>query len=537
MSAEAETYHTHWFYRIRPLSILAGVIALLAGIPLLFVLIEGLSLPFADWVKLWDHRLPELLWNTLSLSALVAIVCFILGVSTAWIVTRREFFGRRVAIWLLVLPMAIPTYVFAHIYTHLSQDDGWLGSSWKFIFSDLVPIPNIYNMGGVVLILSLATFPYVFLLVRSAMQNSNRNLEEAARIHGYTAFQVFWKVNIPLLRPAIAAGLAFVVLHVLSDFGAVSMLRYQTFTLAIYNQMDGRFNYQTAAGLSLVLVGLSITFFLVDRFFRQRQRFFSMGGQIRRTKLRQASRGELILIWLWIGLISLHAFILPLLWLIAWSWRSLWQHGIGAELWSYTANSIIVAFFAAIVATLVALPIALYHKKHNNLLSQFYLQLSSVGFVLPGPVVALGILSFVLLQLPFIYGGFLVLIMALVVRFLPLAIQTEEAAIQQLTPNIEQAARSLGANAYESLRHIVLPLLRGGLSSAWVLVFIDALKELPATLLLRPVGFDTLAVRIWIEASEEMLELAAPAALLLIIGTLPAIWIIMIKQQQHQHSP
>jgi len=175
----------------------------------------------------------------------------------------------------------------------------------------------------------------------------------------------------------------------------------------------------------------------------------------------------------------------------------------------------------------VALPIALYHTRWRSFLSNVFLKLSSVGFVLPGPVVALGVLVFIVTQLPLLYGGFMALVIALCIRFLPLAVQSQESAMQQLTPSIEQAGRVLGAGPLENLWRVTLPMIRGGMISAWVLVFIDVLKELPATLILRPIGFDTLPVRIWIEASEEMLELAAPAALMLVLASIPALWVMM----------
>ncbi|MBN4078752.1 iron ABC transporter permease, partial [Gammaproteobacteria bacterium AH-315-C21] len=174
----------------------------------------------------------------------------------------------------------------------------------------------------------------------------------------------------------------------------------------------------------------------------------------------------------------------------------------------------------------IALPVGLFHTRIKSRLSSACLYFSSVGFVLPGPVVALGIISFAVFALPALYGGLTLLVLALVIRFLPLAVQSQEAAMQQLTPSIEQAGRVLGAGPLENLKRVILPMIRGGMASAWVLVFIDSIKELPATLLLRPVGFDTLPVRIWIEASEEMLELAAPAALIIVIATIPAIWLM-----------
>lgn len=504
----------------------AGIVVLLASIPLAFVLYSSAQLPATRWSGLWTSRLPELLGNTLWLAVLVALGSFILGVSSAWLIARRDFAGRNLAGWLLILPLTIPTYVSAHIYTTLLEEDGWLGRLWKDIFGADSVIPDLYNVGGVALVLSLSGFSYVFLLVRAALMRSSKTLEDAARIHGQTPVGVFHHITLPLMRPAIVAGLAVVVLHVLSDFGAVSMLRFQTFTLSIYLQMSGRFDHQAAAGLSLVLVLLSLTFLILERVFRSRQRFYA-SGHSKLVEPKPASAGEQVLIWLWLGVIVLLSVGLPLLWMVVWSWDA-WSKGlISSEFWQYARNSGIASFSAATLTVAVAFPVALYQARRHNLLSNSFVQMSNVGFVLPGPVVALGVTTFMLAILPFAYGTLAALVMALIIRFLPLAVQSQEAAMQQLTPSIEQAGRVLGAGPLENLWRVTLPMIRGGMISAWVLVFIDVLKELPATLLLRPIGFDTLPVRIWIEASEEMLELAAPAALILVIGTLPALWIMM----------
>jgi len=519
-------YRRFNYYSLKPSlrGSLALLVVLVAIIPLLYVFLSSMQLDLQGWKDLWTGRLPGLLWNTLSLSILVAIGSAILGISAAWWVTRREFAGRRLAIWLMVMPLTIPTYVFANIYSNLLEENGWLGRAWHLVFA--TPPPELFNLFGVAFVLTLAGFSYVFLLVQDALSRSQQNLEEAARIQGATPFQVFYRVNLPLLRPAIAAGLAVVVLHVLSDFGAVSMLRFQTFTLSIYLQMNGRFDFQAAAGLSLVLVSLSLTFLILERFFRNRQRYYGT-SQASRYKPRKATAFETSMIWFWLGLIMLFAFILPFAWMLAWSWDAWMDDLIDEEFWGYVRNSMGVSFAAATLTVIAALPVALYHARQRHFVSQSFLHASSVGFVLPGPVIALGILAFVLANMPMLYGGIIVLIVAMVVRFLPLAINAQESAAQQLTPSIELAARSLGASAIETLRKVTLPMIRGGMISAWVLVFIDTLKELPATLILRPTGFDTLPVRIWIEASEEMLELAAPAALMLVIGTLPIIWFLM----------
>lgn len=512
----------------------AVLVTLCAAIPLLFVVYSSIQLPAGRWSVLWSNRLPGLLWNTLSLAGLVAIGTLVLGISSAWLVARRNFPGRRLAVWLMVLPLAIPSYVFAHIYTELFEPDGWLGSAWQTVFADVIAIPDIYSMGGAALVLTLGGFSYVYLLVRASLLYSSRTLEEAARMQGASPTEVFWRVNLPLLRPAIAAGLAVVVLHVLSDFGAVSMLRVQTFTLSIYLQMSGRFDYQSAAGLSLVLVLLSLTFLVVERYFRRRQRYYSSGVLHSHVELQQASLRETLLVWAWLGLITLFALLLPLAWMLTWTWHAIEHHMLDAVFWGYAGNSLLVSGLAATLALLAALPVALLHARRHSLLSHTCVQLASVGFVLPGPVIALGFLTFVLAWVSPLYGGLALLVMALAFRFLPLSIQSQEAALQQLTPAIEQAGRMLGAGPLENFRRVVLPMIQGGMATAWVLVFIETLKELPATLLLRPTGFDTLPVRIWIEASEEMLELAAPAALMLVLGALPAVW-IMLRGELHMH--
>jgi iron(III) transport system permease protein len=501
----------------------------MATIPLLFVAYNSLQLSASQWSGLWGSRLPMLLGNTLSLALLVGVICLLLGVSSAWLLARREFVGRRLAIWLLVLPLAIPTYVFAHIYTVLLEPDAWLGQAWQAIVGSGATI-DIYNLGGTAMVLALATFSYVFFLAYSSIIESRRSLDDAARIHGASKIDVFRCITLPMMRPALAAGLAVVVLHVLSDFGAVSMLRYQTFTSSIYLQMSGRYDYQSAAALSLILVMMSLTFLVLERFFRSKQRYFA-GAQTRYLKRKPASMGEVLLIWAWLGLIILFAFIIPLSWMVVWTAKALAGGMISSKFWGYAFNSGVVSFGAATVAVIAALPIGLFHSRLRSWLSNTYIQLSSVGFVLPGPVIALGVITFMIVAMPNLYGSLLALIFALVVRFLPLAIQAQESALQQLTPSIELAGRIHGAGPFENLYRVILPMIRNGMITAWVLVFIDVLKELPATLMLRPVGFDTLPVRIWIEASEEMLELAAPAALTLVIGTLPVLYIMMRSQR------
>ena len=473
--------------------------------PVVFVVWSGAQLDAAAWQSLWSARLPRLFANTLSLAAWVALGALIVGVSTAWLVARFDFPGRGLAVWLMALPLAIPSYVLAYLYTELS--------------------PAFYGMAGAVVVLTIAGFPYVFLLALASLSSQSRSLDDAARTAGLSSAARFFRVTLPMLRPALAAATAIVVLHTLADFGAVSLLRVQTFTLAVYQQMTGRFDYHGAAGLSIVLVTLTLTLLVIERFFRRRQRHHARAG---RTAHRRRLRGaSLAGAWAWLGLVAMVSVGIPVAWMVLGAVEAIARGVVGPEFIGYARNSVVAATGAAATALVLALPVAWYHARRPGVASASALQVASVGFVLPGPVVALGVLVAVVLLAGPVYGTLAALVAALTIRFLPLAVQTQESSLQQLTPSVFQAARTLGAGALETLTRVGLPMMRRGLAVAFVLVFIDALKELPATLLLRPVGFDTLAVRIWIESSEEMLHLAAPAALTLVAASLPAIWLIV----------
>lgn len=479
--------------------------AALAAVPLAFVAWSAAQLDTGAWQALWSARIPRLFANTLSLAAWVALGTLVVGVGAAWLVARFEFPGRAVAVWLMVLPLAIPSYVFAYLYTELS--------------------PVFYGMAGAAFVLTLASFPYVFLLALAALSAHSPSLEDAARSAGLMPVERFRRVTLPLLRPALVAASAIVVLHTLADFGAVSLLRVQTFTLAVYQQMTGRFDNQGAAGLSIVLVTLTVTLLVVERFFRRRQRYHARGARPpRRARLHG---WRLAGAWVWLGSVAAVSIGVPLAWMAAGTVEAFGQGVVGAQFLGYARNSVVAAALAAAAALALALPVAWYHARRPGWTSNAALQVASVGFVLPGPVVALGVLVAAVAFAGPLYGTLVALVIALTIRFLPLAVQSQESGMQQLTPSVLQVARSLGAGPFETLVRVVLPMMRRGFVVAFVLVFIDALKELPATLLLRPVGFDTLAVRIWIESSEEMLQLGAPAALMLVAASLPAIWLVL----------
>lgn len=503
----------------------AGAICL----PLFFVSYIALTADASVWSRLWNTRIPELLWNTGTLAFSVSIGTFLLGVSLAWLVVRYEFPGRSVWEWALVLPLAMPTYVLAYIYTYLLGTGGPLEQAWQWLTGPQARVFPPHSFAGATLVMTLDTFPFVYLLTRAALLNFNVSYEEVARACGVSRMGVWLRVTLPLLRPAIVAGLSLVILYVVSDFGAVSLLRYQTFTYAVYQQVTGRYDQAAGAVLSLFLVLFALIFLLAERWFRQQSRFYQTTGRYR-APARKA-RGPLgtLLITGYLTVVLGASFGLPALLLLQWTVSTAAQGAIDVRFFGFIWNSVLLSGIAATAAVLLGTPLAYLANRWPSKLNVLCFQAAYAGYVLPGPVGALALLVLVSHLAPFWYGTILVLIFAYIVHFLPAGLQTMEPALEQVTPNLEEAARSLGLGTLGTLRRVTLPLVKSGFIAAWVLMFLQCMKELPATLLLRPVGFDTLAVRVWLEASEEYFQLAAPSALLIVIMALPALLLLVSK--------
>lgn len=506
--------------RIAPssLSLIAVLVAGLLSLPLLSLVSLALSAQPSLWSRLWKTRIPELLSNTVWLAAGVSAGTLVLGVSLAWLVARCDFPGRRLWEWALALPLSMPTYVLAYVYSYLLGTGGPL------------PLFSPHSYAGAVLVMTLDTFPFVYLLARAALLNFNVSYEEVAQACGVSRLNTLFRVTLPLIRPAIVAGLSLVVLYVVSDFGAVSLLRYQTFTYAVYQQMTGRYDQAAAAVLSLLLVLLALIVFATERWFRRKSRFYQTGGRYRTAPRKACGAIGTLLITIYLALVLGAAFGLPAFLLAKWTISTIAGGALDSRFFGFVWNSTVLSGLAATVAVMLGTPLAYLAARRPSRLNEWCLQAAYAGYVLPGPVAALSILMMFSHLAPFWYGSVLVLIVAYVVHFMPAGLQSIEPALQQVTPNLEEAARSLGCGPYQSLRAVTLPLVRSGFIVAWVLMFLQCMKELPATLLLRPVGFDTLAVRVWLEASEEYYQLAAPSALLIVLMTLPALWLLISKE-------
>ncbi len=502
---------------IPPLQVFAVATAGLLALPLLYVGFLALSADPAVWTRLWATRIPELLTNTVSLAVAVSLATCALGVSLAWLVVRFDFPGRSIWEWALVLPLAMPTYVLAYVYTFILGTGGPL------------PLFPPHGFAGATLVMTLDTFPFVYLLSRAAWLNLNVSFEEVAQACGASPLETLRRVTLPLLRPAIVAGLALVILYVVSDFGAVSLLRYQTLTYAVYQQMTGRYDYTAAGILSLLLVVIALVFLIAERWFRRKSRFYQTTGRYRVPKRRRCGPLGTLVATGYLMTVLGAAFLVPAALLIRWSLSAIAQGAVDVRFFGFIWNSTVLSGLAATCAVAIGIPLAYLAARHPSQFNLACLQAAYAGYALPGPVAALALLVLFSQTAPFWYGSVIILVLAYVVHFLPAGLQALEPALQQVTPNLEEAARSLGLGMCETLQQVTLPLVRNGIVAAWVLMFLQCMKELPATLLLRPVGFDTLAIRVWLEASEEYYQLAAPPALLIVALSLPALKLLVSK--------
>nr|WP_232735852.1 iron ABC transporter permease [Alteribacter populi] len=493
--------------------------AFVMAVPIVYVVWQSLFAGADRWMRLLDERIPGLLWNTLSLTGMVTLFAVIIGVSLAWFVNRTNLPGRKTWQWLLALPLVIPPYVGAVTYIIVAGPTGWLRDWWRdseWLVSLFGEYPiTIYSFWGVFFVLTMFTYPYVFLIASASLRKMNRNYEEVARSQGMNTRQIFWKVNLPFLRPAIGAGAILIALYVLSDFGAIAMLRYNTFTAAIYYQM-GSFDTLSATVLSVVLIGLTLIILWGESITRRRQKYYQTTNTYKAPDTLSLGR------WKWPTLIYVSAIfflsvIVPIGVLIYWSVQGVTHGAIDWDFWKYAWNSIRVSGLAALFCMTLALPIIYMKSRYPSVLTNVIDKLSYSGYALPGVIVALGIIFIFSQYFTFLYNTYYLIAIAFVVRFLPQAMQAGEASLSLISPRMDEAARSLGYPPWKVMVKIIIPSILPGVLAGGALVFVSSIKELPATLLLRPAGFDTLAVRIWVDTSEAIYYTAAPAALLIIL--------------------
>ncbi len=460
-----------------------------------------------------------LLARSMLFAAVVTLVAALIALPLAWLTTRTDLPGRRLIAFLAPMPLAVPSYVGALVAISAFSPRGLLQQALAPF--GVEAIPSIYGFGGAAAVLALVTYPYLLLTLRPAIEALDPRLEELSRTFGYGRWTTFRRVIFPHLRPALASGGLLVMLYALSDFGTPSLMRFDSFTRVIYLRYQSSFERGEAAALALVLAVLALTIVALEVASRGNARYDSAHGQ--RWRPATVALGA----WKWAALAFVAvvlglALVLPAAVLLYWLARSADTAGVAAGLTEAFRGSVLGASLAALAATAVALPIALLSVRHPRwLLTRPIEVLAYTGYALPGLVIALA-LVFVSIHFGSLYQSLAILVAAYVLLYLPQAIGAARVRLLQVRPSMEEAARGLGRHPIAVLRTITLPLAGRGILAGSALVFLSTMKELPVTLLLSPIGFRTLATRVWGAASESFFAQAAlPALLLIALSAIP----------------
>ncbi|MCZ6686519.1 MAG: iron ABC transporter permease [Gammaproteobacteria bacterium] len=500
------------------------------------------------WPHLLEFVLPRVLSNTFWLVLGVAILTTILGTGLAWLTAICEFPGRGVFAWALLLPLAIPGYVLGFVAIGLLEYAGpvqgflreWLGpGSW---------LPPIRSRAGIIVVLSLTLYPYVYLVARGAFLTQGKRVLEVAQSVGFNSVQGFFKVALPMARPWIAGGVMLVVMETLADFGTVSVFNYDTLTTAIYHAWFGLFSVRAALQLASFLVMGVFIVVVVERWLRTRARYHP-GKSPPGGRIRLGARNR----WLGFaccGLVLSLAFLLPFTQLLIWAWRDVVTGGLDLRFWGFAWRSVSLSLTAAGTITVAALLLNYAMRLDPHPLSHLAGRIATLGYAMPGTVLAIGIfvpLAFVNNQLQaildFLFAanapqltlqtGLATMLLAYLVRFLAVAHQPVAANMLRITPAIDESVRVLGVSGWASLRRVHFPMLKTGLLTAFALAFVDLMKEMPITLMTRPFGWETLAVRVFEMTSEGQWQQAAlPACAIVLVGLLPVV--ILTRRSDHE---
>ena len=530
-------------------------------VPLITVLASLLSFQGEIWSHLASTVLPRYIQNSSYLALGVAVGVATLGISTAWLVSMCQFPGRRIFEWALLLPLAAPAYLLAYVYTEffeyygpvqrLIRSLGGWDSAADYWF------PSVRSLGGAIVMLSLVLYPYVYLLTKVSFAEQGQKTLEASRSLGRNPWQSFWVVALPLARPSIMAGLALALMETLNDFGTVKFFGVDTFTTGIYRTWFGLGERLGATQLAAILLLIMFSLLLAERWSRRQAQYYqaSQGaGQAPSTYSLKGLRA--IVAWVTCALPITLGLLLPGGLLVQMAIVN-WQVSVDRQFWNLMGHSLSLALGTAGLALLLSLILAYGLRLNPHGLVKGSVRLVGMGYAVPGAVIAVGLLLPVSWldqglqflqtldlgwgpiprsQAVFLSGSVAVLVVAYLVRFLAVSLGAVESSLSRISPSLDQASRSLGLGPTGTLVRVHLPLLRSGLLTAVMLVFVDVMKELPATIVLRPFNFDTLAIQVYQYAADERLaEAAAPALSILLAGLLPVIvlsWQIVAQRQQ-----
>ena len=515
-------------------------------LPLSVLALSWQNIDLQIWSHLWDTQMPRLLGNTLTLVVGVGCGVTVIGVSLAWLTSLCEFPGRRWLDWALMLPFAIPAYVLAFVFVGLLDFAGPVQSLLREWFGSGLRLPRVRSTGGVIIVLVLVFYPYVYLLARTAFLAQGKGLMEAARMLGQSPWQAFWRVALPVARPAIGAGVALALMETLADFGAVAVFNFDTFTTAIYKTWYGFFSLSSAAQLASLLLLAVMLVLYGER--RARGQDHAANERPRGQALYRLSGLKAWLASGWCALVFACAFVVPMLQLIAWCWQR-GRFDLDERYRELILHTLYLGAMAALITVTVALLLAFARRQAPTPGIRAGVAVANLGYALPGSVLAVSLMlafSFLDRELvvplsgwlggagrPLLLGSVAALLVAYLVRFIAVAYGPLESSLARIRPSLPEASRSLGVGGPRLFFKVYLPLLLPGALSAALLVFVDTLKEMPATLLMRPFDWDTLAVRVFEMTSEgEWARASLPALTLVLVGLLPVIGLIRRSARQ-----
>lgn len=496
--------------------------AVIVLLPVVYLVLRAASAGGETWELLFRARTLEILLRTLSLVIAVTAASLVISLPLAWLTTRTDLPFRRVWAVLTVLPLVIPSYVAGLVVIAALGPRGVLQQALQGFFG-LERLPEIYGFPGAMLSITLISYPYILITLQSSLRGLDPSLEEASHSLGYGEWSTFRRVTLPLLLPGLATGSLLVALYTLRDFGAVSLLRYETFTWAIYLQYQTSFDRLVAAALSLVLVVIAILILIIEIRTRGTGRYHrSTAGTVRPPADVQLGP------WRWPALafcsaVVFFSLLMPLVVLGYWFIPGLSSGETVGSVLSYALNSGYVSAIAAVIIAAIAIPVAILAVRYPGLLSLLVERSTYMGFALPGIVVALALVFFGANYATPIYQTMILLVVAYVTLFIPEAVGSIRSSLLQVSPSVEEAASCLGRSPLGVLASVTFPLVRPGVMAGAALVFLTTMKELPATLILSPIGFKTLATSVWAFSSEALFARAAvPALLLILISSAPA---------------
>ncbi len=520
-------------------------VAALVSLPLVVTLLSLAQPAGPIWEHLRDTVLNEYLLNTLALMMLTGALSLLLGISTGWLIGACQFRGRATLSWLLMLPLASPAYIVAYVYTDLLEVSGPVQTtlrSWLSLGINDLQFPPIRNLTGAAVLLSLVLYPYIYLLCRNSFAGRSGVQFDAARVLGHGPFSAFFRVALPAARPAIVGGLALVLMETLADFGVVSYFSVPTFSTGIFRTWLGLGDPQAALKLASFMLLFVIVLVGLEESNRR--------GAVDRSDIAGASQINLTGIRAFFAIAAcvlpiLLGFVIPAVTLAIYAADNV-NAVTQAKFTQLALNSLLLAMAAAVGVTLIAWVLAYVKRLRPTPLTHGLIRVSTLGYALPGILLAVALLKPVggfdawlmetwsSLSTPLLSGSLFLLLYAYVCRFLTVAYQSVDSGFAGISHDIDAAARTLGTSMNEMIRKVHFPLLRPSIFAACLLVFVDVMRELPATLILRPFNFDTLATQVYRLASDERLAEASGAALLIVIlGVLPAVLLQRTKPIAH----